>query len=124
MERQFAPWVLRIPTDRQRRRTRLTQEQVAALEELWKARPTAGLEDLAAAGEGAGGAEAAQEELVPVALRYKDAEQYQVGAWGIPCGRGDVLVMGTVPPTCDCPGGVCTMHIVHGGLLMDARLHS
>jgi len=53
-----------------------------ALEELWKARPDAGLDDLEsggrADGQGAGGAA----ELTPVALRYDDAAQYQVRADG------------------------------------------
>jgi regulator of nonsense transcripts 1 len=87
VERQFAPWVLRVPSDRTRRITRLSQDQVAALEELWKARPTAGLEDLAAAGVAAAGAEVVQEELVPVALRYQDAQQYQVGGWWVGVGQ-------------------------------------
>jgi hypothetical protein len=52
-----------------------------ALEELWKARPDAGLDDLdAAGGAGAdGGAGGGAAELTPVALKYDDAAQYQVG---------------------------------------------
>lgn len=49
-----------------------------ALEELWKARPDASLDDLEEAGEGQGGAAGKAAELVPVALRYEDAAQYQV----------------------------------------------
>lgn len=51
-----------------------------ALEELWKARPEAGLDDLDAAAEGGGDAAAAA-ELMPVALKYEDAGQYQVCAF-------------------------------------------
>lgn len=49
-----------------------------ALEELWKARPEAGLDDLEDGGGGGEGGKA--DELMPVALRYNDAAQYQVGA--------------------------------------------
>jgi hypothetical protein len=50
-----------------------------ALEELWKARPEAGLDDLEEGGQ-AGGPGGKGAELTPVALRYDDAAQYQVGA--------------------------------------------
>ncbi|KAI8467101.1 MAG: P-loop containing nucleoside triphosphate hydrolase protein [Monoraphidium minutum] len=75
--RAFVPWLVKPPGDDERLRARrLTPQQIGALEELWKARPEAGLDDLEAAEEeGGGGGKAA--ELMPVALRYDDAAQYQ-----------------------------------------------
>lgn len=46
--------------------------QVSSLEELWKSRPDAALDDLDASAEERGS------QVAPVALRYEDAAEYQV----------------------------------------------
>lgn len=75
-DRMFVPWLVKPPGDEERLRARrLTPQQIGALEELWKARPEAGLDDLDEAGGADGGGKVA--ELMPVALRYEDAAQYQ-----------------------------------------------
>lgn len=67
--------------------TNRQQQHKGALEELWKTRPDASLDDLdsaagadggGAGGAGAAAASAAAKELTPVALRYDDAAQYEV----------------------------------------------
>ena len=46
-DRQFVSWLVKVPSDEERLRgRRLTMAQLTALEELWKARPEAALDDL------------------------------------------------------------------------------
>ncbi len=54
--------------------------QIGALEDLWKLKPEAKVEDLDAAQEAGNGAEGAS-ETQPVVMRYEDAAQYQVRDW-------------------------------------------
>ncbi len=51
--------------------------QVNKLEELWKTRPAAGVDDLDGNANGTAAGEAGA--VQPVALKYDDSAQYQVG---------------------------------------------
>lgn len=64
---------LQVPTEAEVLRARhIRPRDIAALEELWKRRPEATVDDLGKEDEGPGA-----EELLPVVLRYEDAYQYQ-----------------------------------------------
>ena len=70
-DKVFLPWLVKVPSEEEQRSARFfTTEQVNRLEELWKTQPTATVDDLAAAA-------AADDDAVPVALRYADAYAYQ-----------------------------------------------
>jgi regulator of nonsense transcripts 1 len=72
-DRQFLPWLVKIPDAREQMRARpITAAQVNKLEELWKSNPDATLEDL----EGKTGP-GLEDDPQPVMLRYEDAYQYQ-----------------------------------------------
>ena len=46
-DRQFVPWLVRVPQGRDLERTRpITQAQMTTLEELWMRNPTATVEDI------------------------------------------------------------------------------
>jgi len=72
-DRQFLPWLVKIPDAREQMRARpITAAQVNKLEELWKSNPDATLEDLESkTGPGL------DDDPQPVMLRYEDAYQYQ-----------------------------------------------
>jgi len=69
-DRQFVPWLVRVPQGRDLERTRpITQAQMTALEELWMRNPTATVEDI--------GEKVESEGASPVCIRYEDAYHYQ-----------------------------------------------
>ncbi|XP_064607811.1 regulator of nonsense transcripts 1-like [Liolophura sinensis] len=69
-DRQFLPWLVKVPADHEQLRARqITAQQINKLEELWKDNPDAKLEDLEKPG--------VDEEPQQVLLRYEDAYQYQ-----------------------------------------------
>ncbi len=69
-DRQFLPWLVKVPSEQQQLRTRqISTTQIAKLEELWKDNPDAKLEDLDAPG--------VDEEAQPVRLKYDDGYHYQ-----------------------------------------------
>ncbi|TPX39659.1 hypothetical protein SeMB42_g06292 [Synchytrium endobioticum] len=66
----FLPWLVKVPTDQEQMRARqITNAQIAKLEEIWKDNGSATIEDLERPG--------ADDEPLPVQLRYDDAYQYQ-----------------------------------------------
>jgi len=66
----FLPWLVKAPSDLEQARARLlTSAQLVKLEELWKTKPEATLEDLDQPGT--------EDELASVLLMYDDAYQYQ-----------------------------------------------
>jgi len=66
----FLPWLVKPPADHEQGRARLlTAAQLIKLEELWKTKPDAVLEDLDQPG--------VDDEPVPVTSQYEDAYQYQ-----------------------------------------------
>ena len=66
----FLPWLVKPPSDMEQMRARLlTSAQLAKLEEVWKSKPDATLDDLNEPG--------IEDELAPVQLQYEDAYQYQ-----------------------------------------------
>lgn len=70
-DRSFLSWLSRLPTDEESSRARrITSNQIARLEEVWRERPLATLEDLERPG-------AVDEEPQPVLLRYEDSQQYR-----------------------------------------------
>lgn len=69
-DRAFLPWLVQIPSDRECMRARvITGAQIARLEELWRTKPEAKLEDLDQPG--------IDEEPERVTLRYEDGYHYQ-----------------------------------------------
>ncbi|GIL94261.1 hypothetical protein Vretimale_509 [Volvox reticuliferus] len=71
-DRGLVPWLVKQPGEQEILRARhLTLAQVNKLEELWKTRPNAGVDDL---DEAAGPEDGA---VQPVALKYEDSAQYQ-----------------------------------------------
>lgn len=69
-DRQFLPWLVKIPAEKEQLRARqVSAQQINKLEELWKENPDAKLEDLEKPG--------VDEEPQQVLLRYEDAYQYQ-----------------------------------------------
>lgn len=69
-DRCFLPWLVKIPSDEEVRRSRqVTSQQINKLEELWKTAPEAALDDLEKSGM--------DDELQAVSLRYDDAYVYQ-----------------------------------------------
>ncbi|KAK9810079.1 hypothetical protein WJX72_004466 [[Myrmecia] bisecta] len=69
-DRAFMPWLVKEPSDQEKLRARrVTTSQIVRLEEMWKANPTASVEDIDKPGE--------NDEPAPVALRYDDAHVYQ-----------------------------------------------
>ncbi|KAH3839137.1 regulator of nonsense transcripts 1-like [Dreissena polymorpha] len=69
-DRQFLPWLVKVPADQDQLRARqISAQQINKLEELWKDNPEASLEDLEKPG--------VDEEPQQVLLRYDDAYQYQ-----------------------------------------------
>ncbi|KAL4227542.1 ATP-dependent helicase NAM7 [Mactra antiquata] len=69
-DRQFLPWLVKVPSDQDQLRARqISAQQINKLEELWKDNPEAKLEDLEKPG--------VDEEPQQVLLRYDDAYQYQ-----------------------------------------------
>eukprot|EP00916_Digyalum_oweni_P024331 GHVL01040223.1.p1 GENE.GHVL01040223.1~~GHVL01040223.1.p1 ORF type:complete len:1030 (+),score=215.97 GHVL01040223.1:85-3174(+) len=69
-DRAFLNWMLKDPRENFKKRQRLiTGEQISALEEFWKKKPDATLEDLEKPG--------ADDAPTPVQLRYPDAFHYQ-----------------------------------------------
>ncbi|GLC57612.1 ATP-dependent helicase NAM7 [Pleodorina starrii] len=71
-DRGLVPWLVKQPGEQELLRTRhLTLAQVNKLEELWKTKPGAGVDDL---DETAGPEDGA---VQPVALKYEDSAQYQ-----------------------------------------------
>lgn len=69
-DRQFLPWLVKVPSDQDQLRARqISAQQINKLEELWKENPEAKLEDLEKPG--------VDEEPSQVLLRYDDAYQYQ-----------------------------------------------
>ncbi|KXZ44312.1 hypothetical protein GPECTOR_69g405 [Gonium pectorale] len=71
-DRGLVPWLVKQPGEQELLRARhLTLAQVNKLEELWKTRPTAGVDDL---DDKAGPEDGAAQ---PVALKYEDSAQYQ-----------------------------------------------
>ncbi|KAJ5901961.1 hypothetical protein N7495_002489 [Penicillium taxi] len=70
-DRSFLHWLVGTPTDQEQLRARhLSPQLIAKLEEMWKDKPQATLEDLEKA-------TAVDDEPAPVLLRYDDAFQYQ-----------------------------------------------
>jgi len=66
----FLPWLVKAPSDLEQARARLlTSAQLAKLEEVWKTKPDATLEDCDQPGT--------DDELATVQLQYEDAYQYQ-----------------------------------------------
>lgn len=66
----FLPWLVKAPSEIEQSRARLlTSAQLAKLEDVWKAKPTATLDDLDQPGT--------DDELACVQLQYEDAYQYQ-----------------------------------------------
>ncbi|CAJ0961498.1 unnamed protein product, partial [Mesorhabditis belari] len=69
-ERGLLKWLIDVPDQQlQQRATQVSAAQIARLEELWKDKPNAGLEDLDRPGFGA--------DPDPVQLRYEDAYHYR-----------------------------------------------
>lgn len=67
---QLLAWLVKVPSENEQNRARrITSNQIAKLEELWKEQPNAKLEDIDAPGMA--------DEPSPVMLRYDDAYQYQ-----------------------------------------------
>ncbi|KAG2435081.1 hypothetical protein HXX76_007168 [Chlamydomonas incerta] len=72
-ERGLVPWLVKQPTEPELLRARhLKLDQINKLEEMWKTKPAAGVDDLDenAVAEGDGVAQ-------PVTLKYEDSAQYQ-----------------------------------------------
>jgi len=73
-DRAFLPWLIRVPNEAEVLRARhIRPRDMAALEELWKRKPGATVDDLGKEEVQGPGAE----EVLPVVLRYEDAYQYQ-----------------------------------------------
>jgi regulator of nonsense transcripts 1 len=69
-DQAFVPWLVKVPTEAEQLRARpVTVQQINKMEELWKSKPDATLEDLNQPGM--------DEEPQPVALRYEDAYEYE-----------------------------------------------
>lgn len=69
-DRQFLPWLVKIPSDEEQKRARhITAQQINKLEELWKSNPDATVEDLERPG--------IDDEPAPVQFVYEDAYHYQ-----------------------------------------------
>lgn len=69
-DRRFLSWLVKVPSEQQQLRARqISAGQIAKLEELWKDRPTATLEDLDDPG--------VDDEAQPVLLKYEDGYHYQ-----------------------------------------------
>lgn len=69
-DRQFLPWLVKIPLEEEQLRARqISAQQINKLEELWKENPDAKLDDLEKPG--------VDEDPQQVLLRYEDAYQYQ-----------------------------------------------
>jgi regulator of nonsense transcripts 1 len=66
----FVPWLVKVPTEAEQLRARpVNTQQINKMEELWKSKPDATLEDLNQPG--------VDEEPQPVSLRYENAQEYQ-----------------------------------------------
>lgn len=69
-DRMFLSWLVKVPTEQEQLRVRqVTAAQINKLEDVWKTRPDAPLEEVEKPG--------VDEEAAPVLLRYTDAYQYQ-----------------------------------------------
>ncbi|CAA2963099.1 regulator of nonsense transcripts 1 homolog isoform X2 [Olea europaea subsp. europaea] len=69
-DRCFLQWLVKVPSEQEQLRARqISAQQINKIEELWKTNPDATLEDLEKPG--------VDDEPQPVALKYKDAYQYQ-----------------------------------------------
>lgn len=69
-DRSFLSWLVKVPSESEQTRARkISSQQVTKLEDLWREKPTATLEDLEKPG--------VDDEPQPVLLRYEDAYQYQ-----------------------------------------------
>ena len=70
-DKMFLPWLVTVPSEEEVRRARfISTEQVNKLEELWRTKADATVEDLAAR-------EGEEEQLATVALRYDHAVTYR-----------------------------------------------
>jgi regulator of nonsense transcripts 1 len=70
-DRCFLPWLARLPGEEETARARkINGTQIARLEEVWRERPLATLEDLERPG-------AVDDEPQPVLLRYENSQQYR-----------------------------------------------
>jgi regulator of nonsense transcripts 1 len=73
--RALLSWLVKVPDEAALVRSRrVTSEQIQRLEEVWRTRPELTLDSL---NQSLGGADAAEDALVPVRLRYSDAFEYQ-----------------------------------------------
>lgn len=69
-DRQFLPWLVKIPTEQEQTRARqVSAQQINKLEELWKSNTEAKMEDLEKPG--------VDDEPQPVQFQYEDAFHYQ-----------------------------------------------
>lgn len=69
-DRSFLTWLVKVPSEQEQMRARqMTSQQINKLEELWKDKPEATLEDL--------DKENIDDEPLSVLQRYEDAYQYQ-----------------------------------------------
>lgn len=69
-DRAFVDWLVQPPEEIERMRAHpITSSQIASLEELWRTKPDANLEDL--------DTEGVEEDVEPVQLQYEDAYHYQ-----------------------------------------------
>lgn len=70
-DRGLVSWLVKSPTERELERARLlSMTQINKLEEVWKSKPEASLDDLELPST-------LDQELTRVALRYEDVHQYQ-----------------------------------------------
>jgi len=70
VDRQFLPWLVRVPTDKEMARSRqITVAEANKLEEMWKSNPTATLEDVQKP--------STEEELPRAQLRYDDGYHFE-----------------------------------------------
>lgn len=69
-DKSLLPWLVKVPSEQEQLRARqISSQQIGKLEELWKDKPDATLEDLEKPG--------VDDEPQKVQLRYEDAYQYQ-----------------------------------------------
>ena len=70
-DRAFLPWLVKEPAEQEQLRARqVTSAQINKLEELWKEKPDATLEDLERPGAG-------DDDVQPILLKYEDGYHYQ-----------------------------------------------